>query len=205
MATLGRWGDRAALRARVRVEPMGEADADAIEAENAQLRNRLKALEDRLADERQYSYVVTKGYLSGAETVYMETMEVAEAKQWCNANQQCKGFTFLAPAESDAEPDDEVTVTFKGTPETGEKLRVDGDQSMMSYVKESATAFGAVGDAAMNLAGADGQAVVSQGLTYSGVSLVFVVGLAFAFVFGQRLRRTSSSRASKAPMLPVSS
>ena len=49
---------------------------------------------------------------------------------------------------------------------------------VMSYVKESATAFGAVGDAAMNLAGADGQAVVSQGLTYGGVSPVFVVELA---------------------------
>ena len=176
-------------------------DAQEMEAENEELRNRLRVLEEKLHDDAQYAYVVQKGYLSGAETIYMETMEVAEAKQWCNANANCKGFTFLAPAEGEVEPDDEVTVTFKGAPEAGERLKVDADASMMSYVKESTTAFGAVGDAAMNLAGADGHAVVTAGLTYNGISLLFVVALAATAACGSRLRG-GSSRGGK-PMLPT--
>ncbi len=34
-------------------------------------------------------------YLSGAENVYMETMEIAEAKQWCNANEKCHGARYF--------------------------------------------------------------------------------------------------------------
>uniref|UniRef100_A0A7S2NRX2 Uncharacterized protein n=1 Tax=Haptolina brevifila TaxID=156173 RepID=A0A7S2NRX2_9EUKA len=122
-------------------------------------------------------------------------MEVAEAKQWCNANVNCKGFTFLAPSEGDAQPDDEVTVTFKGIPEPGDALKVDADPAMVSYIKETA-ALPAVGDAAMQLSGAGGQAVLTQGLTYEVVCLILAVGLAVAFVcrfYG----------ASRKPLLPV--
>ena len=48
---------------------------------------------------RRYSYVVVKGYIADAENVWMETMEVDEAKQYCNANAKCKGFTFAGPDE----------------------------------------------------------------------------------------------------------
>jgi hypothetical protein len=47
----------------------------------------------------RYSYVVVKGYITDAENVWMETMEVDEAKQYCNANAKCKGFTFAGPDE----------------------------------------------------------------------------------------------------------
>ena len=43
--------------------------------------------------------VVVKGYITDAENVFMETMEVDEAKQYCNANAKCKGFTFAGPDE----------------------------------------------------------------------------------------------------------
>lgn len=68
-----------------------EESSQDIESENAALRKRLEVLEGRLKEEQQYSYVVAKGYLTGAETIYMETMEVAQAKIWCNANENCKG------------------------------------------------------------------------------------------------------------------
>ena len=48
---------------------------------------------------RRYSYVVVKGYIADAENVWMETMEVDEAKHYCNANAKCKGFTFAGPDE----------------------------------------------------------------------------------------------------------
>ena len=82
--------------------------------ENEQLRKRLEALTKQLEDERQYSYLRSTGYLSGAETIFMETMEPAEAKQWCNAKVECKGFTYLAPVDGDPDEEQEVTVTFKG-------------------------------------------------------------------------------------------
>ena len=59
-----------------------------------------------------------KGYITDAENVFMETMEVDEAKQYCNANAKCKGFTFAGPEER---PEDEVTITFKA----GSKVRHD--------------------------------------------------------------------------------
>ena len=40
-----------------------------------------------------------KGYIADAENVWMETMEVDEAKHYCNANAKCKGFTFAGPDE----------------------------------------------------------------------------------------------------------
>ena len=108
------------------------AEENAVASENAMLRKRLQALEEHLEREKQYSYVRANGYLSGADTVFMETMEVAEAKQWCNGNKECKGFTYLKPVDggtdggnSDEEEEEEVTITFKGTPESGAVLRVD--------------------------------------------------------------------------------
>ena len=63
------------------------------------LQLKLKRLEDELQQELKYSYVVVKGYITDAENVFMETMEVDEAKQYCNANAKCKGFTFAGPSE----------------------------------------------------------------------------------------------------------
>lgn len=79
--------------------------------ENELLRLRLQALEDELQETGQaYSYVVVKGYISGAENVLEETMDIDQAKAWCNSNRRCKGFTI---GGSEERPDDEVTVTFK--------------------------------------------------------------------------------------------
>lgn len=119
----------------------------AVLTENEQLRKRLEALTKQLEDERQYSYLRSTGYLSGAETIFMETMEPAEAKQWCNAKVECKGFTYLAPVDGDPDEEQEVTVTFKGEGQAGEVLRVDPDPSMISYVKAAAAdgVFGSVG------------------------------------------------------------
>ena len=44
-------------------------------------------------------------YITDAENVFMETMEVEEAKQYCNAHAKCKGFTFAGPEEH---PEDEA-------------------------------------------------------------------------------------------------
>ena len=149
-----------------------------IAAENSELRSRLKVLQERLDEERQYSYVRANGYLSGAETIFMETMEVAEAMQWCNARPDCKGFTYLAPLdrEGDGDEEEEVTITFKGEAEPGSAFRVDADVAQVSYIKASAAEgiLGAVGDAAMQLSGADGQAVVSQWLGSMGSAWLFL-------------------------------
>lgn len=67
--------------------------------ENSMLQLKLKRLEDELQQELKYSYVVVKGYITDAENIFMETMEVDEAKQYCNANADCKGFTFGGPNE----------------------------------------------------------------------------------------------------------
>ena len=160
----------------------------AVLTENEQLRKRLEALTKQLEDERQYSYLRSTGYLSGAETIFMETMEPAEAKQWCNAKVECKGFTYLAPVDGDPDEEQEVTVTFKGEGQAGEVLRVDPDPSMISYVKAAAAdgVFGSVGDAAMQFAGASGQAVVSQWMTFQSVCLLLAIGVA-AFVGRRRI------------------
>lgn len=102
--------------------------------ENQALRLKLKTLEAALKEEIKFSYVVVKGYITDAENVFMETMEVDEAKQYCNANLQCKGFTFAGP---DDRPGDEVTVTFKA----GSK--VVHDSNWVSFIKESSM-FGAL-------------------------------------------------------------
>jgi hypothetical protein len=151
-------------------------------------RQRLSGADKQLEDERQYSYLRSTGYLSGAETIFMETMEPAEAKQWCNAKVECKGFTYLAPVDGDPDEEQEVTVTFKGEGQAGEVLRVDPDPSMISYVKAAAAdgVFGSVGDAAMQLAGASGQEVVSQWMTFQSVCLLLVIGVA-AFVGRRRI------------------
>ena len=123
----------------------GEDDETrALENENEQLKARLKALQ-QIHEEVKYSYVVVKGMIVGAEMIYMETMEVPEAKQWCNSNEQCKGFTFGTDLDGEA-PEDEVTMTFKGAPPGSEgesEFHVEPDQNWISYVKESSTAFGA--------------------------------------------------------------
>ena len=80
-------------------------EALTLEQENEQLQQRLAALQGALKEEEQYSYVVSKGMIAGAENVFMETMELTDAKNWCNSNAQCKGFTFLAPAEGESQPE----------------------------------------------------------------------------------------------------
>ena len=180
------------------------AEDAAVAAENEQLRSRLKVLENRLEEERQYSYVRANGYVSSTETIYEETMEVAEAKQWCNANAECKGFTFLAPAEGDEE--EEVTITFKGSPEAGTALKVDADPSMVSYIKATAAEgiFGSIGDAAMQLSGADGQAVVSHWLSFQGACLLLVGGVAAAFCRQRMCGRAAVAGRAANPLLPLS-
>lgn len=170
----------------------GADEEDELATENEMLKKRLEALESRMRDEQQYTYLVAKGYISGAENVYMETMEVAEAKQWCNANVECKGFTFLAPAEGESQPEDEVTVTFKGAPEAGHSLKVDADPAMISYIKETA-ALPAIGDAAMQLSGAGGQAVLAQGAMYEAICLLLAVSgtIAFGYRYTSRRRRSA--------------
>ena len=56
---------------------------DDVEEENRVLKLRLQALQQELAkegDEMQYSYLVVKGMIADAESVYMETMDIDEAK-----------------------------------------------------------------------------------------------------------------------------
>ena len=77
-----------------------------------------------------------------------------------------------------------MTVTFKA----GSK--VEHDVNWVSYVKESAGGFGAIGDAAMQLGDAHGggSSIVSQALTYEVVCLVIAVCL--ALFIGCRKRGT---------------
>ena len=60
-----------------------------------ELQDRLKALQERLQEEEQYSYVVSKGMIIGAENVYMETMELTDAKQWCNSSKSRMGLRII--------------------------------------------------------------------------------------------------------------
>ena len=55
----------------------------------------------------------------------------------------------LVGRRNEQEPDDEVTVTFKGEPAPGESLETFPDQAYISYVKQT-TAFGALGGAGMH-------------------------------------------------------
>jgi hypothetical protein len=89
--------------------PTSELDGKLVE-ENAMLKLRLQALEDELQEEKRHSYVVVHGYITSSENVMMETMDVDQAKAWCNSHRRCRGFTF---GGSDERPGDEVTVTFK--------------------------------------------------------------------------------------------
>ena len=54
---------------------------------------------------QELSRPATARYITDAENVFMETMEVEEAKQYCNAHATCKGFTFAGPEEH---PEDEA-------------------------------------------------------------------------------------------------
>lgn len=157
-----------------------------------ELQDRLKALQERLQEEEQYSYVVSKGMIIGAENVYMETMELTDAKQWCNSNSQCKGFTFLAPMEGDsAQPEEEVTITFKG--ESDGPLKVQQDTAYVSYIKHSAatSVLGAVGGAGMQLDGGASY-LVGQWLGFEAAALLFAIALLFAFACRHRLKRDGS-------------
>ena len=156
----------------------GEAEADEagqIASENEMLRLRLHALKDAMAEDLQFSYVVVKGYISGAENVYMETMGVDEAKTYCNSNSRCKGFTFSGPSER---PEDEVTVAFKA----GSK--VVHDANWVSFVKESSM-FGALQGAA-KLDEAHSPAVISHGLTFESICIVFALALSVVFICRRR-------------------
>ena len=95
---------------------------------------------------------------------------------------------FRRPEER---PEDEVTVTFKA----GSK--VEHDVNWVSYVKDSGGAFGAIGDAAMQLGDAhSGSSIVYQSLTYEVVCLLGAVCL--ALYFGCR-KRTSRQKGSELP------
>jgi hypothetical protein len=212
---LGRWLSSAWLMLLVLplllgIDASTDAEPEDIESENEKLRQRLKELESQLHEAEAFSYVVAKGYIAGAETIFMETMEVAEAKQWCNANPNCKGFTFLAPLEDgdsqandkvtetrDVEPDDEVTVTFKAAPEDGSTFKVDADPGMVSYIKET-TKFGAVGDAAMQLSGTSGHTVVAHWLGFESGCFIFVLSI-LCYV-GLKHRGRSSRSSSSLPL-----
>jgi len=151
------------------------SENDALSKENAELKERLQVLENELqASDKKWGYVVVKGLIVDAENVYMETMDVHEAKQYCNAHPECKGFTFGGP---DERPEDEVTVTFKA----GSKVA--HDVNWVSYVKESSSSgFGAIGDAAMQLGDAhSGSAIVYQSLTYEAVCVLLAMFLAAYF------------------------
>mmetsp|Transcript_4235 Transcript_4235/g.7079 ORF Transcript_4235/g.7079 Transcript_4235/m.7079 type:complete len:225 (-) Transcript_4235:86-760(-) len=145
--------------------------ADDITAENKMLKLRLRALEDQLQEEAQFSYVVVKGYITGAENVFLETMSIDEAKAYCNSNPGCKGFTF---GGSDERPEDEVTVTFKA----GSKVAP--DMNWVSYVKESSM-FGAL-HGAMTLEEASSPAVIVHVFTFESICIVFAVTLVLVFV-----------------------
>ena len=167
------------------------SDASDLEKENEELQQRLKVLQNQLKEEEQYSYIITRGFISGAENVFSETMEAAEAKQWCNSHDECKGFSYLG-GDGIEEPEDEVTVTFKGAPEEGEKLIVIPDQAYVSYVKANSgkSVLGAFGDAAMQLEG--GSTFIAHSLTFEAIALAFVVGLACVFARRRRKAVTDS-------------
>ena len=57
---------------------VSEEDA-ALQEENAALQQRLEALEAELREEKAYAYTVVHGYITDAEMIYMETMDVDRA------------------------------------------------------------------------------------------------------------------------------
>ena len=149
-----------------------------------------------MIEQEKFSYVVSKGMVVGAENVYMETMELGVAKQWCNSNANCKGFTFLA-GEDGLQPEDEVTVTFKGAPESGEALHVEPDSAYISYVKRASASsvLGHVGDAAMQLDGTS-DALIGHWVGFESLALVFALSIVAVFVYRHRSRRPAP------PLLP---
>ena len=155
----------------------GDEEA-ALADENQALKLKLKRLQAELEEETKYSYVVVKGYITDAENVFMETMEIDEAKQYCNANPKCKGFTFSGPEER---PEDEVTVTFKA----GSK--VTHDANWVSFVKESSV-FGAIHGAIKpgSLDELESPSIISQGVTFESICLLFAVGVAVLFACRRR-------------------
>lgn len=152
---------------------------------SSQLKQRLQVLQERLHEEEKFTYVVVKGYIGGVENVYEETMEVPMAKQWCNSQPTCSGFSYFG----DEQPDDEVTVTFKGMTTAGERLRVEPDQTMVSYLKETTSKFGALGDAAMQASG-DSHVLIAQTITFESLALALALALVCAFGCRRRCRRT---------------
>lgn len=151
--------------------------------ENELLKLRLQALEDELQEEKRHSYVVVHGYIAEAENVMMETMDIDQAKAWCNSHKRCKGFTF---GGADERPGDEVTVTFKA----GSKVHQDAN--WVSYVKESSM-FGA-----MNLGKleeANSPAIIAHGLTFESICIVFALSIALVFIFQRQCRARSRGRA----------
>ena len=163
---------------------------DDVEEENRVLKLRLQALQQELAkegDEMQYSYLVVKGMIADAESVYMETMDIDEAKRYCNSNPECKGFSFEGP---ETRPEDEVTVMFKG----GNK--VNHDALWVSYVKESSL-FGAL-NAATGSDDTSNPRIISQSITFNSIALAFACTLA-GVVACQRRRRRRPSRELQLP------
>jgi len=163
---------------------------DDVEEENRVLKLRLQALQQELAkegDEMQYSYLVVKGMIADAESVYMETMDIDEAKRYCNSNPECKGFSFEGP---ETRPEDEVTVMFKG----GNK--VNHDALWVSYVKESSL-FGAL-NAATGSDDTSNPRIISQSITFNSIALGFACTLA-GVVACQRRRRRRPSRELQLP------
>lgn len=177
-------------------------DAQKLEDENEALKQRLQLLQEQLKEEEQYSYVVARGLIAGVENVYMETMEVQSAKQWCNSNAACFGFSFLGDSP-DQVPEDEVTVTFKGAPDAGKRLEIEPDQAYVSYVKHSnaQNVLGHVGDAGMQAEGRSAF-LVGQWLGFSSAGLIFVLGLGVTIAFGHRCKRSVAGE--PRPLLPVS-
>ena len=163
-------------------------EATNLEEEHELLKQRLAALQTKLKEEEQFSYVVSKGMIVDAENVFMETMELMDAKQWCNSNPNCKGFTFLAPMNGATEPDDEVTVTFKGEPEEGGMLHTEPDVAYVSYIKHSAanSMLGAVGDAGMQLNGGSAY-LVGQWLGFEATALIFMLAIIVVFACRHRM------------------
>ncbi|KAL1522977.1 hypothetical protein AB1Y20_017940 [Prymnesium parvum] len=157
------------------------SEDEVISKENEDLKQRIQELETQL--DRKWGYMVVKGMIVDAENIFMETMEVEEAKQYCNSRPECKGFTFGGPEER---PEDEVTVTFK----SGSKM--EHDMNWVSYVKESNGAFGAIGDAAMQLGDAHtGSSIAIQSITYEVLCLLIAASLAVVFCCRRRASRSN--------------
>ncbi len=131
-----------------------------------------KAAENAAAFEVQHTYVVVKGMIVDASNVFAESMDVDDAKAWCNSNDECLGFTFAGPTER---PDDEVAVTFKA----GSKIAY--DSSWVSYVKSTPSVFGSLHAGLMLHQSGKGGGLAELALTYSTISavvaLVFVAAL----------------------------